>query len=51
VHPGGALPTVSGGALRRFSQHAAEHLHGRARRLALAEDLRINRVLGFAGIE
>jgi preprotein translocase subunit SecA len=51
VHPGRALPAVSGGALRHFSQHAAERLHGRARRLALAEDLRINRVLGFAGIE
>jgi preprotein translocase subunit SecA len=51
VHPGRALPAASGGALRRFSQHGAERLHGQARRLALAEDLRINRVLGFAGIE
>jgi preprotein translocase subunit SecA len=51
AHRAWALPGVSGGALRRFSQHAAERLHGRTRRLALAEDLRINRVLGFAGTE
>jgi preprotein translocase subunit SecA len=51
VHRGRALPAVSGGALRRLSQHAAERLHGRTRRHALAEDLRINRALGFAGTE
>jgi preprotein translocase subunit SecA len=37
--------------LRSYSQHAAERLHAQARRLALAEDLRINRILGFAGTE
>jgi preprotein translocase subunit SecA len=45
------IPGLTGRALRGYSQHAAERLHGRARRAALAEDLRINRILGFAGTE
>ncbi|WP_194470743.1 DEAD/DEAH box helicase [Bradyrhizobium sp. CCBAU 51753] len=45
------ISALSGRTLRGYSQHAAERLHGRARRAALAEDLRINRILGFAGTE
>jgi preprotein translocase subunit SecA len=41
----------TGRALRSYSQHAAERMHGRTRRAALAEDLRVNRILGFAGTE
>jgi preprotein translocase subunit SecA len=51
VRSGQPIRAVAGCALRSFSQHAAERLHGRGRRLALAEDLRINRILGFAGTE
>ena len=40
-----------GHALRIYSQSAAERLHGRTRRLALAEDQRSNKFLGFAGAE
>jgi preprotein translocase subunit SecA len=47
----GPIAAASGCALRSYSQHAAERLHAQARRLALAEDLRINRILGFAGTE
>jgi preprotein translocase subunit SecA len=45
------IAAAAGGALRRYSQHAAERLHARARRLALAEDQRVNRILGFAEAE
>jgi preprotein translocase subunit SecA len=45
------VPALTGRALRSYGQHAAERLHGRARRAALAEDLRVNRILGFAGTE
>jgi preprotein translocase subunit SecA len=45
------VAALTGRALRNYSQHAAERLHGRARRTALAEDLRVNRLLGFAGTE
>jgi preprotein translocase subunit SecA len=45
------LAAAVGRALRIWSQHCAERLHARTRRLALAEDLRINRALGFAGTE
>ena len=45
------IPGAMGRALRSYGQHAAERLHGRARRTALAEDLRINRILSFAGTE
>ena len=45
------VPALTGRALRSYSQLAAERLHGRARRAALAEDLRVNRILGFAGAE
>jgi preprotein translocase subunit SecA len=51
VHPAQPIPAVIGRALRSYSQRAAERLHGRARRTALAEDLRVNRMLGFAGTE
>jgi preprotein translocase subunit SecA len=50
-HPTEPIPAVIGRALRSYGQHAAERLHGRARRTALAEDLRVNRILGFAGTE
>lgn len=47
----GPFAVVSGRALRVYSQHAAEGLHARARRLAHAEDLRLNNALGFAATE
>ena len=50
-HPVEPIPAVIGHALRSYGQHTAERLHRRARRTALAEDLRINRILGFAGTE
>ena len=50
-HPAEPIPAVIGRALRSYGQHTAERLHGRARRTALAEDLRVNRILGFAGTE
>ena len=45
------VPTGLGRALRDYSQSAAERLHGRARRMTLAEDHRWNKSLGFAGTE
>jgi len=48
THP---IQGALGRALRSYGQHAAERLHGRARRAALAEDLRVNRILSFAGTE
>jgi preprotein translocase subunit SecA len=51
VRPVQQIPAVIGRALRSHSQRAAERLHGRARRTALAEDLRVSRILGFAGTE
>jgi preprotein translocase subunit SecA len=45
------IPGVLGRALRSYGQHSAERLHWRTRRTALAEDLRINKILGFAGTE
>jgi preprotein translocase subunit SecA len=45
------VPPVIGRALRGYSQSAAERLHGRTRRMTLAEDHRWNRTLGFAGAE
>jgi len=51
VRSGRPISALTGRALRSFSQRAAERLHGQSRQLALAEDLRINRILGFAGIE
>ena len=45
------VPASTGRVLRSYSQHAAERMHGRGRRAALAEDLRVNRILGFAGAE
>ncbi|WP_439360881.1 DEAD/DEAH box helicase [Bradyrhizobium sp. DASA03007] len=48
THP---IQGALGRALRSYGQHAAERLHGRARRAALAEDLRVNRILSFAGNE
>ena len=51
VRPGGPVPAAIGQALRTYSQSAAERLHGRTRRLALAEDQRFNKILGFAGTE
>jgi len=51
MHPGRSIPALTGSALRSYSQHAAERLHRQTRRLALAEDLRVNRILGFAGTE
>jgi preprotein translocase subunit SecA len=45
------IPGAMGRALRSYGQRAAERLHARARQSALAEDLRINRILSFAGTE
>ena len=45
------IPPVIGRALKGYSQSGAERLHGRARRMTLAEDHRWTRSLGFAGTE
>lgn len=45
------IPAVVGHALKRRGQSAAERLHGRTRRMNLAEDLRFDQMLGFAGRE
>jgi hypothetical protein len=45
------VPLVIGRALKGYSQSGAERLHGRARRMTLAEDHRWNKSLGFAGTE
>ena len=51
VRPDQPVPATIGRVLRSYSQSAAERLHGRTRRLALAEDQRFNKILGFAGTE
>jgi preprotein translocase subunit SecA len=51
VRPTRQVPAVFGHALRGYSQSVTERLHGRTRRLALAEDQRFNAILGFAGTE
>jgi preprotein translocase subunit SecA len=45
------VPAVIAHALRCHSQSGAERLHGRARRMTLAEDHRWNKSLSFAGTE
>jgi preprotein translocase subunit SecA len=45
------IPPPIGSALRSYGQSGAERLHGRARRMTLAEDHRWTRTLGFAGAE
>jgi preprotein translocase subunit SecA len=45
------IPPVIARALRSYSQSAAKRLHWRARRIALAQDQRLNKILGFAGTE
>lgn len=49
--PDRQIPAAIALALRSYSQSAAERLHGRARQAAVAEDDRINKILGFAGPE
>jgi preprotein translocase subunit SecA len=51
LRPAQDVPTVIARGLRAYSQSAAERLHARARRQTLAEDDRLNRALGFAGVE
>jgi preprotein translocase subunit SecA len=51
VRPARRVPAAIGHVLRSYSQSAAERSHGRTRRLALAEDQRFNKILGFAGAE
>jgi preprotein translocase subunit SecA len=51
VRPDQPVPAAIGRVLRSYSQSAAERLHGRTRRLALAEEQRLNKSLGFAGTE
>jgi preprotein translocase subunit SecA len=46
-----SVPVVIGRALRSYSQAAAERVHARARRTALAEEDRFNKLLGFTGSE
>jgi preprotein translocase subunit SecA len=46
-----SVPVVIGRALRSYSQAAAERVHARARRTALADEDRFNRLLGFTGSE
>jgi preprotein translocase subunit SecA len=45
------IPPVIGRALKGYSQSGAERVHGRARRMTLAEDHRWTKSLGFAGTE
>jgi preprotein translocase subunit SecA len=45
------VPPVIGHALKGYSQSGAERLHGRVRRMTLAEDQRWTKSLGFAGTE
>jgi len=45
------IPAVVGRALKHRGQSAAERLHGRTRRMNLAEDLRFDQLLGFTGRE
>jgi preprotein translocase subunit SecA len=45
------VPPIIGRALKGFSQSSAERVHGRARRMTLAEDHRWTKSLGFAGTE
>ena len=49
--PSGIVPAVVACILRRHSQSAAERLNARNRRRALDDDQRVNRLLGFAGVE
>lgn len=51
AQPTRPIPAMIERVLRGYSQRAAEGLHQRARRSALAQDRRINRILGFAGTE
>jgi preprotein translocase subunit SecA len=51
VRRAGRVPAVVGRALKRHGQSAAERLHGRTRRMNLAEDLRFDQILGFTGRE
>jgi preprotein translocase subunit SecA len=55
ISQGGAgtkdIPPIIGRMLKRMCQSAAERLHARTRRAALAEDQRFNKILGFAGAE
>jgi len=51
VRSGRPVPAVIGRTLRKHSQAAAERLHARARRIALAQDQRFSTILGFAGTE
>ena len=46
-----SVPVVIGRALRSYSQAAAERVHARARRTALADEDRFNKLLGFTGSE
>ena len=51
VWGGPKISSVVGLALRAYSQAAAERLHARTRRMTLAEDHRLSKILGFAGKE
>jgi len=44
-------PRAIGRMLRYFGQTRAEHIHARTRRQTLAEDYRLNEILGFSGKE
>jgi preprotein translocase subunit SecA len=45
------MPPILGHLLRVRSQSAAERAHARARQITLAEDHRLNKTLGFSGME
>lgn len=51
LSPDRPIPAAIARALRNGSQRAAERLHRRARRAAVAEDQRVSKILGFAGTE
>jgi preprotein translocase subunit SecA len=50
VRPTKKVPPIIGRALKSYSQSGAERLHGRVRRITLAEDHRWAKSLGFAKI-
>jgi preprotein translocase subunit SecA len=49
--PGHKIPGFLARLLKFYSQMRAERVHARTRRLTLAEDYRLNEILGFSGKE
>jgi preprotein translocase subunit SecA len=49
--PAERIPSVVGRAAKAYGQAQAERIHARTRRLTLAEDNRLNEIIGFGGKE